>query len=119
MIGQKFLLIGTDSNAVFQDEGGLQRPLRDAWFAVALADEAAFLQVLSNSALHLDAMRNGGRRPRESSQSIYFQLRTIKSVNDRLRDNNTFVSDESIGAVAALMVHDVRLISSEQISILM
>ena len=36
---------------VFQDEGG-QRPLRDAWFATALGDEATFNQVLANSALY-------------------------------------------------------------------
>ena len=101
----------TDSHAVF-DNGGLQRPLRDAWFAVGLADEATFLQVLSNSALHLDAMRFGGRRPRESHLSIDYQLRAVKIVNDRLQDISTFISDASIGAVASLTVHDVNLILS-------
>jgi hypothetical protein len=100
----------SNNHAVFQDDGGLQRPLRDAWFAVGLADEAAFLQVLSNSALHLDTMRNGGRRPRESRLSIYYQLRTVKSIKKRLANSSTSISDASIGAVAALMVHDVRLI---------
>ena len=50
------------NGTVFQDDGGLQRPLRDAWFAVSLADEAAFLQMLSNSALHVDSLRHGGRK---------------------------------------------------------
>jgi hypothetical protein len=92
---------------VFQDDGGLQRPLRDAWFAVGLADEAAFMQVLSNSALHLDALRNGGRKPRESPLSVYYQLRAVRSINDRRQDSGKFLSDGSIGAVAGLLCHDV------------
>jgi hypothetical protein len=94
------------NRAVFQDDGGLQRPLRDAWFAVGLADEAAFLQVLSNSALHLDTLRNRSREPRESPLSVYYQLRAVRSINDRRQDSGTFLSDGNIGAVTALLCHD-------------
>jgi hypothetical protein len=92
--------------AVFQDECGSQRPFRDAWFAVGLTDKAAFMQVLSNSALHFDTLRNG-RKPQETQLSLYYQLRTVRSLNKRRQDEDRFLSNGSIGAVSMLMCHDV------------
>ena len=100
---------------VFQDQGG-QRPLRDAWFATALGDEATFHQVLANSALYQDSLRNGGRMPKESVRSVNHNLHAVQSVKRRLLENQGSVSNGIIGALTGMMVGAVCLCSRISVS---
>lgn len=95
---------------VFQDDVGQQRPLRDAWFTVGIQDEAAFYTVLSNSALHLDSMQNGGKRASETTLSTQYYSRAIKSIMKRFHNlSDPGVLDGLIGAITGCMAHAVSL----------
>ncbi|KAH8898164.1 hypothetical protein GQ53DRAFT_837144 [Thozetella sp. PMI_491] len=89
---------------IFQDDdSGQQKPLRDAWFTVGLEDEAAFLQVLANSALHLDSILHDGRLAHETSDSMKYHARALESVQRRISDGGT--SDGLLGSVTGFMCH--------------
>jgi hypothetical protein len=103
-------ILETHVIVVFQDPDSQQRPLRDAWFTVGLEDEAAFLQVLANSALYLDSMRNNGRIAKETSDSMRYHARALVSVQERMKMGDGAVSDGLIGAVTGFMCHAVCLI---------
>lgn len=90
---------------VFRDDGQ-QRPLRDAWFSVGLADKAAFMAVLSNSVLHLDSKRKGGRPAEDTAAAVMYQTEAVTMINQQL-NSYTFegeiqVSEATIGAVSGL-----------------
>lgn len=106
------MLIISFNRAVFADEvGGQQRALRDAWFSVGLSDEAAFLTVLSNSALHLNSMQNGGAPADETGAAVKYQTEAVAIINKRLADGaaegQACVSDETIGAITGLVCNAV------------
>ncbi|KAK4897991.1 hypothetical protein LTR27_004375 [Elasticomyces elasticus] len=61
-----------------------QRPHRDDWFTVGLHDQSTFLQVLGNSAMHFQGLRDVDGIPQQSKLStIYYQL-AVKSMRKRL-----------------------------------
>jgi hypothetical protein len=94
---------------VFHDgAGAMQRPFRDLWFTVGLADEAAFLQVLSNSALHRTVLYGESSSPIQTPVSIRLHLRAIRSLTARLDDRRPQVQEGLVGAITGLMAHDVR-----------
>lgn len=86
----------------------MQRPLRNAWFTVGLSDEAAFFQVMSNSALHLYALQNPTKEAEATALSTRYQQRTLRSIQKRLANGASDVNEGMIGAISALMAHDVR-----------
>lgn len=78
---------------------------RRHWFSYALNDPALFHTTLFISASHITAMRKVAILP------AFFKHRgeVIRIVNDRLRkDEAAAATDGTIGAVAGLMVTDVR-----------
>lgn len=100
--------------AVFLDTGdSQQRPVRDAWFSVGLSDKAAFLAVLSNSALHLSSMRKGGLPADETAAALTFQTEAVSIINQRLAQsaakNEIMIgaSDGTIGAASGLICNAV------------
>lgn len=96
---------------VFQDDGQ-QRPLRDAWFSVGMADKAAFMAVLSNSALHINSSQRGGQIAEETAAAVKYQTEAVSIVNERLKttslQNNHELLDATIGAVSGLVCNAVR-----------
>jgi hypothetical protein len=99
----------THNVSVFQDDGGQQRPLRDAWFTIGLSDYAAFCQVVANSALHLDsAVHRNGRAAMETPDSMRYHAEALKSIQKRLDDPVAATSDGVIGAVSSFLCHAVR-----------
>lgn len=101
----------TRVTAVFDDENGQQRPLRDAWFTVALQDEAAFSQALANSALHMEVMHHGRDGVRETPVSIMHYTRAITSLRRRLGEADEKSLDYTIGAVTAMLAYAVSTIT--------
>jgi hypothetical protein len=77
------------------------------WISLETNDEAAFQQLLANSALQLDSLRNGGKEPRETPASIKFQTRAARSVQDKLGIKNAIVTDGMIIAVSGLITYSV------------
>lgn len=100
----------TTEISVFQDDGQ-QRPLRDAWFSVGMADKAAFMAVLSNSALHMNSSERGGQLAEETAAAIKYQTEAVAIVNERLKtvsvQNNVELWDATIGAVSGLVCNAV------------
>ncbi|KAK9318743.1 hypothetical protein V1517DRAFT_342400 [Lipomyces orientalis] len=90
---------------LFDDEHGQQRPLRDAWFTVGLQDEATFSQVLANSALHMEIMRRGRDRVRETPDSILYYTRAIASIRRRFGMAKRETLDYTIGTVTGMLAH--------------
>jgi hypothetical protein len=86
---------------------GTTRTVRDAWLALESDDDAAFQQLLANSALHLDRRRNGRIEPIETVTSMQFQTRAIRSLQAKLVKNSV-ITDGMISAVTGLMGYDVR-----------
>jgi hypothetical protein len=87
---------------------GTTTTVRDTWLALETDDDAAFQQLLANSALHLDRRRNGRPEPIETHTSIQFQTRAIRALQSKLVKNSV-ITDGMISAVSALMGYDVRL----------
>ncbi|KAK5692613.1 hypothetical protein LTR97_010925 [Elasticomyces elasticus] len=81
-----------------------QRPHRDDWFTVGLHDQSTFLQVLANSAMHFQGLRDLDGIPQRSKLStIYYQL-AVKSMRKRLAK----LQDEGV-----LVQHSRRPISNQ------
>lgn len=97
--------------SVFQDDGQ-QRPLRDAWFSVGMTDKAAFMAVLSNSALHINSSQRGGQIAEETAAAVKYQTEAVAIVNKRLQNwslqQNVELWDATIGAVSGLVCNAVR-----------
>lgn len=95
------------------DDDGQQRPVRDAWFSVGLTDKAAFLTILSNSALHLSSKRKGGLLADETTAAVKYQTEAVSLISRRLEDiaaaknKRRDISDETIGAVSGLVCNAV------------
>lgn len=98
---------GSNVSEVFDDERGSQRPLRDAWFTVGLQDEAAFTQILSNSALHLEIMLQGGKVVGETPDSTRYYTKAIASIRRRVDTATPETLIGIIGAVTGMMAHAV------------
>lgn len=87
------------------------QPFRDYWFSLGLLDTAAMHMVLSNAAIHLNALRG--------NQSEYITILThnaaaIESVNVRIRDKKLNTSDDLMGAILGLMCHDHLIFQYER-----
>lgn len=80
---------------------------------MGLADKAAFLAVLSNSALHLSSMRKGGLAADETAAAVRYQTEAVSIISRRLEnhsaqgDESLDLSDENIGAVSGLLCNAV------------
>jgi hypothetical protein len=85
---------------------GIQRTMKAFWFSLTLDDEATFRQLLANSALHLDSLRNGGREPRETSISLNFQTMAVNLIRRKLTEES-MVTNSMLSAVTALIGYDV------------
>lgn len=85
--------------------------MRDAWFTVGLADKAAFMAVLSNSALHCSSRHKGGRLAEDTAAAVRYQTEAVSIINQRLisavLENEVGVSEQTIGAVAGLVCNAV------------
>lgn len=107
---QRELIRGMFTYLVFQDDGQ-QRPLRDAWFSVGMTDKAAFMTVLSNSALHVDSIRRGGRTAEESGAAVKYQTEAVGIISQRLKtaspQDDVDGWDATIGAVSGLVCNAV------------
>jgi hypothetical protein len=82
--------------------------MRDAWFTVGLQDEAAFTQILSNSALHLEMLRKGGKIVGETPDSTRYYTKAITSIRRRVDGATPETLNGIIGAVTGMMAHAVR-----------
>jgi hypothetical protein len=81
--------------------------MRDAWFSVGLADEAAFFQVISNSALHLQSIKNKRHHPKDNSESMHYHTLALKSVYSRIGAGEPSTTDGMIGAISGFMAYSV------------
>ncbi|KAJ4391686.1 hypothetical protein N0V93_005306 [Gnomoniopsis smithogilvyi] len=94
--------------------GSQQQPLRDAWFSIGMTDEAAFMAVLSNSALHMDSRQYGGTKVAgETTTAVIYQTAAVALVNERLttitQQDSIENLDAVIGAVSGLVCNaDIR-----------
>lgn len=68
------------------------------WLTTAMTNPALFNATLFVSAVHLDGLHGC----RESSESLYYKLETIRVLNDALEDPKLAVADETIAAVLLL-----------------
>lgn len=93
------------------DEQAQQKPLRDAWFSVGLTDRAAFLLVLSNSALHLNSIGEGGLKADDAwtATAIRYQTEAVAIINQRLSTDLSDTLDATIGTVSGLVCNAVCL----------
>jgi hypothetical protein len=60
-----------------------------------MANPALFNATLFVSSVHLDGLHGH----RESSESLYYKLETIRVLNEAIEDPNLAVADETIAAV--------------------
>lgn len=77
-----------------------------------MTDEAAFMAVLSNSALYLSSKQRGGAKLAEATTAaVRYQTAAVASVNQRLRtilsQNSVENIDAVIGAVTGLICNAV------------
>ncbi|RDW77655.1 hypothetical protein BP6252_05708 [Coleophoma cylindrospora] len=79
------------------------QPFRDFWFPLGLVDAAAMQQILSNSAMHLNALRG---LLDDAGTALEYHTAAIKSVNGRLSDASQNTSDGILGAILGFMCHD-------------
>ncbi|RDW61496.1 hypothetical protein BP5796_11388 [Coleophoma crateriformis] len=79
------------------------QPFRDFWFPLGLVDAAAMHQILSNTAMHLNALRG---RSDDVRAALEYNTAAIKSVNRRLPDASQNTSDGILGAILGFMCHD-------------
>ena len=69
-----------------------------SWLTTAMANPALFNATLFVSSVHLDGLDGY----RESSESLYYKLETIRVLNKALKDPELAVADETIAAVLLL-----------------
>ncbi|TEY43686.1 hypothetical protein BOTCAL_0363g00070 [Botryotinia calthae] len=86
------------------------QPFRDFWFPLGTNDSAAMHLVLSNAALHLDALRGNID---ENRDSMIYHLSAVRSVNRRLANFAVENSNGIMGAILGFMCHDQILSSTE------
>jgi hypothetical protein len=73
-----------------------------------MLDDAAFHQVLSNSALHLGSLKMDGSR--ETVESIKYHTEAVESVKMRITDPILGITDGIIVAIIAFACHDVYIV---------
>lgn len=78
-----------------------------------MTDEAAFMTVLSNSALHMSSMqKGGGRTAEETAVAVKYQTAAVAIVSQRLKTSSSpgsaHIWDAMIGAVSGLVCNAVR-----------
>ncbi|KFY94561.1 hypothetical protein V500_03158 [Pseudogymnoascus sp. VKM F-4518 (FW-2643)] len=74
---------------------------RHVWFAMILNDEASFYQNMSTIRHHLGILR--GESDHSRARSLY--MMAVRSVNKRLSDPISGVTDKMIGAVICFLTH--------------
>lgn len=76
-----------------------------------MADKAAFMAVLSNSALHINSSQRGGQVAEETAAAVKYQTEAVAIVNERLKtvsvQDNVDLWDATIGAVSGLVCNAV------------
>ncbi|KAK6608040.1 hypothetical protein H4I96_04275 [Botrytis cinerea] len=86
------------------------QPFRDFWFPLGTNDSAAMHLVLSNAALHLNALRGNLDEGRDS---MMYHHSAVRSVNRRLANFAVEHSDGIMGAILGFMCHEQILSSAE------
>ncbi|KAM0127742.1 hypothetical protein ACHAO1_009357 [Botrytis cinerea] len=86
------------------------QPFRDFWFPLGTNDSAAMHLVLSNAALHLNALRGNLDEGRDS---MMYHHSAVRSVNRRLANFAVEHSDGIMGAILGFMCHEQIISSAE------
>jgi hypothetical protein len=76
----------------------------DKWFGYSVTDSALFYSTMLHSAAH-NAFLAGNT---DLAESALLKWEAIRMVNDKLDDPVLAISDVTIGAVAALVLFEVR-----------
>jgi hypothetical protein len=89
---------GVNTLALFPTKIHSQYCTNPTWLSSAIANPALFNTTLYVCSVHIDALK--GRR--QSAESLSYKCKTIKVLNEMLRDTSKATSDETISAVLLL-----------------
>lgn len=101
-------------NEVFDTRVHNMKPYRDAFFHIAIRDQAAFLQLLANAEL-LRTLQNA-HEPNAKVEITYtatkYHTKAINIANSRLHDSKDGISDGVISTVLIMAVYNVSGVSN-------
>lgn len=83
------------------------RAYRDAWFAHAMSDSAAFKQFLSTFALHLQRVQPSAATDMDAL-SMDLHTQALRSVNERILGPNVAADEGLLVAIMSFIAHYVR-----------
>lgn len=88
--------------------------MRGDWFTLAFCSPSIFHQVLANSALHYNHLRQPGKCFEASATSTHFHQLALSDVRSQLAQPDVRVDDGLLAVVAGMLCWAARYEAAEQ-----